>query len=249
MTIETMQWHEAVTLRHADDDYRRAGLVRLARRHVVGRRVLDLRCLTGRLAVELASKGHEVRALDAFAGAVAMTNAHARQQGVAPLASPWNLQGLPERVGRGGYDTVLCLDVLNHVQDDRQTLTEIAEVLADGGRLILAVPAFPRLLGPRDRTLGHLRRYTRAQLRRLLSEQGLVVEVMRYWNFLALPVYVVVEHVFRRRLSDWLRYGRGAGGWPNRLLGWWYRVVESRVRFPAGLTLFVIARKRVEARC
>ena len=87
MTVETMQWHEMVTLRYEEDDYRRASLVRLTRPHVRGHRVLDLRCLTGRFAVELAAEGRQVMGLDAYGPAVELANARAKEQGLAtPMA-------------------------------------------------------------------------------------------------------------------------------------------------------------------
>lgn len=246
MTLETMQWHESVTLRYSRDDFRRQSLARLARRYVTGQRVLDMRCLTGHLAVELAEAGYEVTGLDGYAEAVQMTNELAASRGIGkPLAQLWDLTGLVKCVGENRFDTVLCLDVLNHVPDDQATVPEIAKALAPGGRLVLAVPAVPMMMGKRDQTLGHLRRYTKESIRELLERNGLQVESIRYWNFSALPVYFLVEKVFRARVSDGLRYGRSktVGSWPNRLLGWWYLAVENRLWFPCGLSFFIIARK------
>ena len=249
MTLETMQWHESVTLRHSRDDFRRQSLAQLARRHVVGARVLDMRCLTGELAVELAANGHQVTGLDGYAEAVQMTNALAKARGIAqPLAQLWDLTGLVKRVGIGQFDTIVCLDVLNHVPDDAAIVPEIAQALAPSGRLILAVPAFPSMLGARDKSLGHLRRYTKRGIRELLERNGLKVHSIRYWNFLAMPTYILMEKVLRRTLSDKMRYGRGGvlGAWPNRALGWWYRTIENRLLFPCGLSFFIIAQKTPE---
>ena len=245
MTIDTMRWHEAVNV-HYDQDFRRQSLVRLARRHVRGPRVLDMRCITGSLAVELALAGMEVTALDGYEGAVQRTNTLARQRGIPrAIARLWDLTELVPRVGANQFDTVICLDVLNHVEDDQRAMAEIAQVLKDGGRLILAAPAFPALLGPRDRSLGHLRRYTKSGLRSLLERHGLVIDVMRYWNFTALPFYALIECGLRSRISDGFRYGWwwAFGSLPNRVLGWWYVTVENRVVFPCGLSFFVIAHK------
>ncbi len=246
MTLEAMQWHEAVTLRYSHDDYRRKSLVALVRPHVTGKRVLDLRCLTGHLSVDLATSGFKVTAFDGYQPAVDSANALAKEQGVAgSIAHLWDLTGLLNRTGEKQFDTVICMDVLNHVTDDEATIAEIAQVTAPGGRLIAVVPAFPALLGKRDRSLGHLRRYSREGFTRLLKRYGFVVEQLRFWNCAALPIYIVVEKIMRRRLSDGLRYGREGklGGWPNRILGWWYGVVENRLFFPCGLSHFVIARR------
>lgn len=247
MTIETMRWHEAVNV-HYDTDFRRLSLVQLARRHVRGPRVLDMRCITGALTLDLARAGLDVVALDGYAGAVERTNAQARALGLPPPAQLWDLTGLVARVGRDRFDTVACLDVLNHARDDEALLHEIVEVLAPGGRLIVAVPALPSMLGRRDQSLGHLRRYTRAGFQAVLERSGLHVRRLRYWNFVALPLYALIERGLKGRISDGFRYGwwGALGAWPNRCLTWWYRIVENTVQFPIGLTLFAVAEKPAE---
>src|SRR5215510_7372587 len=117
MTIESMRWHEAVNV-HYDTDFRRQSLVRLALRYIRGAAVLDMRCITGSLVLPLAEKGLEIAALDGYEGAVAKTNDRLKEKGLAPVAQVWDLTGLVGRVGRDRFDTVVCLDVLNHVKDD-----------------------------------------------------------------------------------------------------------------------------------
>ena len=246
MTIDTMRWHESVNVCY-DQDFRRQSLVRLARRYVRGPRVLDMRCITGSLALQLAVDGMDVTALDGYEGAVEVTNARARSLGLpTPLARLWDLTGLVDRVGEEQFDTVACLDVLNHVVDDEQTVREMTQALRPGGRLVLAVPAFPAMLGRRDRSLGHLRRYTRKGLAALLARHGLAIDVMRFWNVTALPLYALIERGMRARISDEFRYGYwgAVGSWPNRCLTWWYTAVENRLRPPCGLTLFAVGHKR-----
>jgi SAM-dependent methyltransferase len=244
MTIETMRWHEAVNV-HYDTDFRSQSLVALALRHVTGRVVLDMRCITGSLAVALARKGLEVVGLDGYEGAVERTNARARESGLRPIAQLWDLTGLVARVGKDRFDTVVCLDVLNHVLDDDACVSEIVQVVKPGGRVIFAVPAFPALLGKRDRSLGHLRRYTRKSLRQLLEKHGLIIERMRFWNFLALGLFAFLEAGVKVRISDGFRYGwwGALGRLPNRALTAWYRTIENNIVFPIGLTHFVIARR------
>lgn len=245
MTVHTMQEHEKVTLHHGVRDYRRRGLNALARRHVRGQEVLDLRCLSGNLSVSLAKAGHSVTGLDAYIGAVEMTNALAREHGLGDIAHHWDLTGLSKRFEPERFDTVVCLDVLNHVENDVVTLEDIATVLKPGGRLVLAVPALHRLLGARDRRLGHLRRYQKHQLEELLSNTGFHVERIRHWNTLALPMQFVWEHVLRKELGDTMRYGpkNEVGSLENRLLSVWYLTVENHIPAPIGLTLFAIAHR------
>ena len=246
MTIDTMRWHESVNI-HYDTEYRRVSLVEMALRHIVGPNVLDMRCITGALVIPLAEKGMDVVGLDGYEGAVAKTNERLGEKGLAPAARIWELRDLVNIVGRDRFDTVVCMDVLNHADSDDACVAEIAQVVKPGGRVIFAVPAFPALLGKRDKSLGHLRRYTRAGIRSLLEKHGLVVDRLRFWNFIALPLYAFLEAGIKVRISDRFRYG--GWGWlkqvPNRVLTFWYRTVENNVPFPLGLTHFVIAHRPV----
>ena len=246
MTIETLREHEARALDMYKDDFRRTSLERLILPWVVGKRVLDMRCFRGELAVELAVRSFDVFALDGFSGAVEITNELARRRGInRPIAHLWELTGLAEKTGGHRFDTVLCVDVLNHVRDDRETIEAVWQVLVEDGRLILMAPAGPWLHGKRDEALGHVRRYKKESLKSLLEHNGFRLESIYYWNFLALPFYILSEKVLRKGVSDELRSGKiGAfRSLPNALLGWWYRIVENSLIFPYGLSLIVIARK------
>ena len=64
-----------------------------------------------------------------------------------------------------GYDTVVCLNVIEHVEGDRDALANIRSVLSEGGRAIILVPQGPWNFGTLDKVLGHFRRYSRQSLR------------------------------------------------------------------------------------
>ncbi len=90
-----------------------------------------------------------------------------------------------------------ALDVLEHVRDDARALEELARCLAPGGRLIVTVPADPRLFGAHDRALGHRRRYVPHELETRLEESGFeVLEARGFNRALRGPVAL-----WRRRLA------------------------------------------------
>jgi SAM-dependent methyltransferase len=62
------------------------------------------------------------------------------------------------------FDTILYIDVLEHIEDDRAEMSRAAELLAPRGTLIVLSPAFQQLFSEFDRSVGHYRRYTRASL-------------------------------------------------------------------------------------
>lgn len=79
-------------------------------------------------------------------------------------------------------DSVVCLNVLEHVEDDALALRHMHQVLPEGGLVVLLVPAFEALYGPIDRHLGHYRRYSKRSLRQLADETGFKVNVLRFMN-------------------------------------------------------------------
>lgn len=100
----------------------------------------------------------------------------------------------------GAFDTVICLNVLEHVADDVGSLTLIRRLLGEGGRLILLVPALPALYGTLDEALGHHRRYTRADLAGKFAAAGLRLRHIEYFNLAGVPGWWFTGRVLRRRV-------------------------------------------------
>ena len=84
-------------------------------------------------------------------------------------------------------DTVVCLNVLEHIEDHLGALKSIRTVLEPRGRLILLVPNDPRAFGTLDEALGHYRRYTPASLEAVLTETGYDLENMLLFNRVSMP--------------------------------------------------------------
>ncbi|HXI11546.1 MAG TPA: glycosyltransferase [Thermoanaerobaculia bacterium] len=80
------------------------------------------------------------------------------------------------------FDTVTCLNVLEHTEDDRAALRRINGLLQAGGRVIVYVPADPSLYGSLDRSMGHKRRYERGELLQKMQEAGFEIEESGYQN-------------------------------------------------------------------
>jgi SAM-dependent methyltransferase len=80
------------------------------------------------------------------------------------------------------FDTVVGLNVIEHLSDDLAALQNIRQALVEGGRAIILVPAGPRLFGTLDKVLGHQRRYTRDQLTTLAEQADFTVEAVLPFN-------------------------------------------------------------------
>ena len=95
-------------------------------------------------------------------------------------------------------DTVICLNVLEHLEDDLACLGNIHSALSPGGRAIILVPEGQNLFGQMDVVLGHFRRYSREQLRARMQEAGFSVETILNFNRVSRPAWFVSSRLLRR---------------------------------------------------
>ncbi len=84
-----------------------------------------------------------------------------------------------------GYDAVLYIDVLEHIENDSLELRQAARLLNDGGHLIVVSPAHQWLYSPFDEAIGHYRRYSRRTLQEV-TPQGLALSRLRYLDSVGL---------------------------------------------------------------
>jgi SAM-dependent methyltransferase len=108
----------------------------------------------------------------------------ARDRGLQVVRADARALPFPDR----SMGLVVAFDILEHVQEDDEMAAEIRRVLSPGGTALIAVPADMRLWSAHDVAVGHVRRYDRESLRRLLTDAGLVIEDMWSWNVLLRPV-------------------------------------------------------------
>ena len=109
-------------------------------------------------------------------------------------AVPGDFAGL-----EGCFDTVLCLNVLEYLDDPARTLESLRAVLKPGGALIVLVPQGPRLTGSLDRALGHKRRYRASEACGLIESEGFRVEKVYNFNKAGAPTWWAYSRVLGRR--------------------------------------------------
>jgi 2-polyprenyl-3-methyl-5-hydroxy-6-metoxy-1,4-benzoquinol methylase len=83
----------------------------------------------------------------------------------------------------GKFDSVIALNIVEHVEDDEYAIRNCLKLLKQGGQLVVLVPAFMWLYNRFDRELGHYRRYTRKSLKKLFLQNNLDTNHIRYFNF------------------------------------------------------------------
>lgn len=138
---------------------------------------------------------------------------------VAPLTLG---ESAPELAGEA-FDSVVCANVLEHVEDDEGALKQIHELLAPGGRVVLVVPMLRALYGEIDRAIHHHRRYERAEIEAKLARAGFALEAVQPMNALGIPGWWLNSVVLKRRavpgiqarindwLTPWLRFEQKLG--------------------------------------
>ncbi|HEV3329363.1 MAG TPA: glycosyltransferase [Bryobacteraceae bacterium] len=99
----------------------------------------------------------------------------------------------------GQFDTVICLNVVEHVENDRLALVNIASALQPGGRAIVLVPQGQSIFGTLDEVLGHHRRYSDYELRRKMEEAGLQVETILKFNRVTRPAWFFNGKILKKR--------------------------------------------------
>ncbi len=102
-------------------------------------------------------------------------------------------------LARYSFDTVTCINVLEHTSDDEAALKRVNQLLTDGGRVIVYVPAGKSLFGTMDEGIGHLRRYEKEELAETLRHAGFEVEHMSYQNQLARAAWRFNSKIARRK--------------------------------------------------
>ncbi len=101
----------------------------------------------------------------------------------------------PEMMGQ--YDTVILLDVVEHIDDDVDFLKTSCEHIREGGFVLINVPALNSLFSPYDTRAGHKRRYTKKMMRKLLKDAGIELVRMQYWGFSLLPLAFVRKYMLK----------------------------------------------------
>jgi len=140
-------------------------------------------------------------------------------------------------VPEGQYDTVVCVNLLEHLKYDITVLEIMGELLTDTGHVIAVVPAYNSLYGPLDRAQGHLRRFNRLTLREAFLDAGLEVTTCFYFDILGMLGWY--WH------SRWCGYER-IPTWSARLYNRLLPLVgafENHFLLPFGQSLLMVGRK------
>jgi SAM-dependent methyltransferase len=162
----------------------RRRLIRRLVKAVEPKRTLDIGCGSGLMTKVLAEASAEVVAVDVSEKAVEVSR-HTLSEATNVLLKVVDVFQSREAIAdwKGSFDLVVLSEVLEHIQDDEGALDTVRQLLGERGWLLVTVPGDPKLWNAEDEQAGHVRRYTREELRRKLTRQGFEIVRMKNWGF------------------------------------------------------------------
>ena len=146
--------------------------------------------------------------------------------GLSPAAAPHGL-----------FDAAVMLNVLEHIEHDVAVLGELREMIKPGGHVAVFSPAFELLMSDFDRSIGHVRRYTKRDLSDRFVQAGFEVTEARYVNMAGFFAWFLVVRLINRRPT-----GLTLGRFYDRFVVPATRWFERRIRPPFGQSVLVIGR-------
>lgn len=205
-------------------------------------KILDVGCGAGRWMEEMGKMlpGSEIWGIDKEPAAINFCRE--RKLTNLKIASAENLP-FPD----SSFDLVTCLDLLEHVEDDKKAIFEFHRVLKPKGLLIISAPAYKKLFSYWDKMLQHKRRYEDKEIRDMLEKQKFkIIKLMHSNFFIFLPSLLIrflkSKKKGAREFSDFMP----VPSFLNKFLIFLYRleaVLLRRMDLPFGLSILAVVQK------
>ena len=136
-----------------------------------------------------------------------------------------------------GFDTVICLNVIEHVEHDHIALTNLRNALVDGGTAVVLVPQGQWNFGTLDKVLGHQRRYSKKSLQQLAEGCGFKVKEILEFNRVGTPAWFLNGKILRRHTFGLFQI------WMLDLVTPVFRRIDPFLPFP-GLSLIAVLERK-----
>lgn len=140
--------------------------------------------------------------------------------------------------GKKFFNSIVCLNVLEHIRYDEKALDNMYSLLKSKGNLILIVPAHNLLYSKLDKNLGHYRRYNKDNLSKKLIKSGFEPVLVKYFNWLGAIGWLIILKIMNRKYMP-----GGEVGIFNKIAKY-FLWVERFVKIPFGLSVLAIVRKK-----
>ncbi len=205
----------------------------------IGRRVLEVGCGIGTMSEKLAEIADLVVGIEPNPACIDRVQQAMRHQPKFSLR-PCHLEECDQaELRRLGLDTVYCVNVLEHIEQDVAALQTFREAIVPQGKVLIFVPAVAAAYGPLDAELGHHRRYSKRTLSRAFAEAGLELMMLRYTNPIGLIGWMYNSHLTKTRVHslDQVRLF-------ETFVAPWALPLERMITPPIGLSLMAVGKRR-----
>lgn len=144
---------------------------------------------------------------------------------------------------KGRFDTIVCINVLEHLSNDIKAVENMKRMLKTGGVLILFVPAFQKLYCQLDKNVGHYRRYNPGRLEDIVEQAGMDIAKHCYFNIFGILLYWMKG---RKKVQEGESFSSSLNESNSKIYNLASRILEPlEKRFPPriGLSEVIIVRK------
>ena len=157
------------------------------------------------------------------------------------------VEEIPQEFSSNKFDSIYILDVLEHIDDQVEILKSAQNYLTQSGKILVTVPAFEFLWSPHDEFVHHVRRYTKAGLKKVLEDSGYKVERISYFNSILFPLALIQRlgmRLLNRKLNTHLST-------PPTIVNWLFKVIFTqeawilkRTNLPVGLSIIAVVSQK-----
>ena len=209
----------------------------LFRRHI-GKRVLEVGSGIGTMSRPLAAVADLVVGLEPNTNCVSRLEDAMRGQSKFILRACHLEDCDRTELANHRFDTVVCVNVLEHIEDDAGALRTFKDVLVPNGRVLIFVPAVQAAYGPLDAELGHHRRYSKPTLAKAFADAGLELLSLRYTNPIGLLGWMYNAHISKSTAHSLAQVRLF-----ETLVAPWALPLERAIAPPIGLSLVAVGQR------
>lgn len=203
----------------------------------IGNDILEIGCGIGNMIDQLISPGRKITGIDIEERFVNVAREKYKDKPDITIVSGDVLSPVHALPGKK-FDTVVVLNVLEHIEKERDAIKYIFDILQPKGTAVILVPAMKFAYGEIDSQVGHHKRYEKPDMTALFKDNGFIIEKMFYMNWIGALGWAFNSRVLKRKLlPEYQSYIM------NAILVPILQPLESLIKPPFGQSLITIARK------
>ncbi|HAH49266.1 methyltransferase domain-containing protein [Gimesia sp.] len=207
----------------------------------LGKRVLDAGCGIGNATEQLRAYAEYVLAVD-----LSPENMKVLQHRFADdphvECAQFDLDENMEEIASRNIDSIVCFDVLEHVEDDQGLLDQFFNMVQPGGHLLIKVPAGRWLYGSVDIASAHFRRYIKSELKQKALQSGWQIKKIHYMNIFGVIPYFIKSRILRKQANFSRTMSTRQLARIKRMLPI-FKIIDRFIGPPIGQSLILIAQK------